>query len=60
MLAADVSVSTNGNCTDDVCNEYDKSEIAMLAMLLVSIDPPGDIGVHARESTSGYGPSICS
>lgn len=54
LLAAEVSVSTNGNCTDGVCNECDRSEMAMLAMLLASIDPPGDIGVLHRESTSGY------
>jgi len=50
LLAAEVSVSKNGNCTDDVCSKYDKSD---MAMLLASIEPPGDIGVHARESTSG-------
>lgn len=53
LLAAEVSVSTNGNCTDDEWNEWDRSDIAMFAMLLASIDPPGDRGVLHRESTSG-------
>lgn len=54
LLAAEVSVSKNGNCTDDdVCNECDRSDMAMFAILLASIEPPGDIGVLHRESTSG-------
>lgn len=53
LLAAEVSVSTNGNCTEDACNECDGSDMAMLAMLLASIDPPGVKGVLHRESTSG-------
>jgi len=54
LLAAEVSVSTNGNCTVAICDECDRSDMAMLAMLFASIDPPGDKGVLHRESTSGF------